>query len=97
MSAQDIISKQTLQKSRLLEINSTGEREETVCGLTIKGVSVCVSFCLSLCVWVCVCVCVCAHVGLGYLVKSTDTYTCPDTLLPPREATCAEHRRVWHG
>ena len=46
---------------------------------------------------VCVCVCVCAHVGLGYLVKSTDTYTCPDTLLPPREATYAEHRRVWHG
>src|SRR4029434_8721220 len=42
MSAQDIISKQTLQKGRLLERNSTGEREETVCGLIIKGVSVCV-------------------------------------------------------
>ena len=45
MSAQDIISKQTLQKGRLLEINSTGEREETVCGLTIKGVRVCVCVC----------------------------------------------------
>ena len=58
MSAQDIISKQTLQKGRLLEINSTGEREETVCGLTIKGVRVCVCLSVSVSLSLCMCVCV---------------------------------------